>query len=29
MCPDTSEADVDGHSETFRTMCKELTSPVP
>ena len=24
MCPDTSEADVDGHTAAFRTMCAEL-----
>ncbi len=24
MCPDTSEADVDGHTEAFRAMCAEL-----
>lgn len=24
MCPDTSEADVDGHSAAFRAMCAEL-----
>jgi glutamate-1-semialdehyde 2,1-aminomutase len=27
MCPDTSETDVDGHSEAFRTMCAELVNP--
>jgi glutamate-1-semialdehyde 2,1-aminomutase len=26
MCPDTSEADVDGHSAAFRTMCAELVN---
>ena len=29
MCPDTSEADVDGHTAAFRAMCKELMSPIP
>jgi len=24
MCPDTTEADVDGHTAAFRTMCVEL-----
>jgi glutamate-1-semialdehyde 2,1-aminomutase len=24
MCPDTTEADVDGHTAAFRTMCGEL-----
>jgi len=24
MCPDTTEADVDGHTAAFRTMCAEL-----
>jgi glutamate-1-semialdehyde 2,1-aminomutase len=24
MCPDTSKADVDGHTAAFRTMCAEL-----
>jgi glutamate-1-semialdehyde 2,1-aminomutase len=24
MCPDTTEADVDGHTEAFRAMCAEL-----
>jgi glutamate-1-semialdehyde 2,1-aminomutase len=24
MCPDTTEADVDGHTVAFRTMCAEL-----
>ena len=24
MCPDTSESDVDGHTEAFRAMCAEL-----
>ena len=27
MCPDTSEADVDGHTAAFRTMCAELVKP--
>jgi glutamate-1-semialdehyde 2,1-aminomutase len=26
MCPDTSEADVDGHTAAFSTMCAELTT---
>ena len=26
MCPDTTEADVDGHTAAFRTMCAELCS---
>jgi len=24
MCPDTTEADVDGHTAAFRTMCEQL-----
>jgi hypothetical protein len=24
MCPDTTEADVDGHTAAFRTMCSEI-----
>jgi glutamate-1-semialdehyde 2,1-aminomutase len=24
MCPDTTEADVDGHTAAFRTVCAEL-----
>ena len=26
MCPETTEADVDGHTAAFRAMCVELTS---
>ena len=26
MCPDTTEADVDGHMAAFRTMCAELVN---
>jgi len=26
MCPDTTEADVDGHTAAFRAMCAELVS---
>jgi glutamate-1-semialdehyde 2,1-aminomutase len=26
MCPDTTEADVDGHTAAFRNMCEELVS---
>jgi glutamate-1-semialdehyde 2,1-aminomutase len=26
MCPDTTEADVDGHTAAFRTMCAELVN---
>jgi glutamate-1-semialdehyde 2,1-aminomutase len=26
MCPDTTEADVDGHTAAFRTMCAELVA---
>jgi glutamate-1-semialdehyde 2,1-aminomutase len=26
MCPETTEADVDGHTAAFRTMCAELVN---
>jgi len=27
MCPETTEADVDGHTAAFRAMCAELVRP--